>query len=384
MCQWHLKRTRYVLVGGILILVLVGIGESSLRRAQVPVTTATAHVGLFVVRVITNGTVEPTYHLEVRAGLAAQVLAVPDAGSDEFERGGTLLRLDDTSVRAALARAQSQRLAAQQELEKARAARDLSHGQLTADKYLYDQRALTRERYEQSKAESERADARVRSLEKQVARSVEALDAQIAQLTTQAAAATVRAPFSGTVYHTQVKVGEVVQPGAPLLWFADLRHLRVRANIDQTDLGRVRVGDDVEVTAAAYPGRSWSGRVSEMIPDVVVKASRAVSEGLVVLEPPVDGLVPGMNVDLDITVTRAPQILQVPNEAIFSERGETVVYRVENGTARRVLVETGRASVTDVEITQGLRDGDVVILGPAEGLSDGTRVVQRPLGPAHL
>ena len=51
-----------------------------------------------------------------------------------------------------------------------------------------------------------------------------------------------RAPFAGTIYKTQAKKGEMVRLGDPLLWLADLEHLRVRANVDQVDLGRVRPG----------------------------------------------------------------------------------------------------------------------------------------------
>ena len=51
-----------------------------------------------------------------------------------------------------------------------------------------------------------------------------------------------RAPFAGTIYKTQAKKGEMVRLGDPLLWLADLEHLRVRANVDQVDLGRVRAG----------------------------------------------------------------------------------------------------------------------------------------------
>ena len=71
---------------------------------------------------------------------------------------------------------------------------------------------------------------------------VAALDKRIAELRAQQQASVVRAPFAGTIYKTQAKKGEMVRLGDPLLWLADLEHLRVRANVDQVDLGRVSPG----------------------------------------------------------------------------------------------------------------------------------------------
>ena len=83
----------------------------------------------------------------------------------------------------------------------------------------------------------------------------------------------------GTIYKTQAKKGEMVRLGDPLLWLADLEHLRVRANVDQVDLGRVQPGQRVVVSANAFPGRTWTGMITEIVPHVVVKESRSVSEG---------------------------------------------------------------------------------------------------------
>ena len=69
---------------------------------------------------------------------------------------------------------------------------------------------------------------------------VASLELRIKELEAQREATIVRAPFAGTIYKTQAKRGEMVRLGDPLLWLADLDHLRVRANVDQVDLGRVQ------------------------------------------------------------------------------------------------------------------------------------------------
>jgi HlyD family secretion protein len=206
---------------------------------------------------------------------------------------------------------------------------------------------------------------------------MEALDLRIEELSAQKQAALVRAPFPGTVYRRDFKPGERVQEGTPILWLADLTRLRVRANVDQVDLGRVRVGQKVRVTSNAWPDRSWAALMHELVPHVVVKENRSVSEGLALVEPPTEGLVPGMTVDVDIVVEDVASALQVPATAVRREEGRAFVYRVAGGRAERTPVVLGRASVDSVEVVEGLAVDDQVIVRSSNGLHHGSRVEAR-------
>lgn len=107
---------------------------------------------------------------------------------------------------------------------------------------------------------------------------------------------------------------------------------------------------------------------------MVVKESRAVAEGLARIEPPTEGLVPGMTVDVEIVVAEAPNALQVPADAVFTAGGASYVYLVDDAHVRQTPVTTGLSSISATEISSGLAEGALVVIGPATGLSDGTRV----------
>jgi HlyD family secretion protein len=81
-----------------------------------------------------------------------------------------------------------------------------------------------------------------------------------------------------------------------------------------------------------------------------------------------------MNVDVEIIVQEAEDVLQVPAEAIFKDQFGAFVYAIEGGRVRRRAVETGRSSVTRVEIVTGVEAGEEVVVGPAVGLQEGMRV----------
>jgi multidrug efflux pump subunit AcrA (membrane-fusion protein) len=133
----------------------------------------------------------------------------------------------------------------------------------------------------------------------------------------------------------------------------------------------------MRVTSNAYPDRSWSARVSELVPHVIVRDNRSVSEGLALVDPPTDGLVPGMNVDVDVIVDEVADALQVPAAAVYTEDGRPFVYRVAQGRAVWTPVTLGRSSVGAVEILGGLGVEDRVIVGSSNGLRDGSRVEAR-------
>ena len=356
--------------GGLLFL-----GLLCARHPAVPVEAAAARRAQLTVEVNTNGKIEPVPAAEVRvhARLPGRIIEIPEPGT-RVDVGDTVLRIDDGPVASELAAARSERLAALEALRAARDTFERVRRKADIDQDLFEQGALVRQRHAESQAALEEASSRLANLKREVPLRVASLDLRIQDLSAQREAATLEAPFSGTVYRTEFKKGEMVHIGDPILWLADLTRLRVRANIDQVDLGRVRAEQRMRITSNAYPDRSWSARVSELVPHVIVRDNRSVSEGLALVDPPTDGLVPGMNVDVDVIVDDVPDALQIPATAVYTEDGRPFVYRIAEGRALWTPVTLGRSSIGAVEILGGLQVKDQVIVGSSNGLRDGSRV----------
>jgi RND family efflux transporter MFP subunit len=359
--------------GGLLFL-----GLLCARNPAVPVEAAAARRAQLTVEVNTNGKIEPVPEAEVRvhARLHGRIIEIPEPGT-RVDAGDTILRIDDGPVASELAAARSDRLASLEALRAARDTFERVRRKAAIDQDLFEQGALVRQRNAESQAALEEANSRLANLKREVPLRVASLDLRVQDLSAQQEAATLHAPFPGTVYRTEFKKGEMVHIGDPILWLADLTRLRVRANIDQVDLGRVRAEQRMSITSNAYPDRSWSARVSELVPHVIVRDNRSVSEGLALVDPPTDGLVPGMNVDVDIIVDDVPDALQIPAAAIYTDDGRTFVYRIAEGHALWTPVTLGRSSIGAVEILGGLQAKDQVIVGSSNGLRDGSRVEAR-------
>jgi len=372
MSKW-LSSWRLLVLGAVaaagLLLVPLWWGRTPAPAVRI----AEAQVAPLVVEVATNGKVEPVEDIEIRARFDGRILEIPDAGK-QVRQGEEVLRLDAGPVSAALEAGRSERLAALESLRSARAEYARAQQLLATDEELFRKGALTRARFEERQSAAQEAEKRADFLEHDVPLRVASLDLRIADLEAQLEAAVINAPVTGSVYRTNAKRGKMVHVGDPIMWIADLERLRVRANVDQVDLGKVLANQVVRILSNAFPGRAWRGRVTDVVPHVKMKNNRAVSEALVVVEPPAEGLVPGMTVDVEIVVAEVQAALQVPAEAIFSNGSGQFVYRVDGGRVREASVQVGLASVSVAEVAKGLEAGDFVVLGPVQGLRDGMRV----------
>lgn len=343
------------------------------RNPAPVVQAAVAERAPLIIEVSTNGTVEPVDDFEARARVDARIIDIPDAGK-VVRKGEEVVRLDVGVLPAELEAARSERLVSLEALRAARDALGRAQQNFATDEELYEGGALTENRYKESKALLREAEAKVESLELEAALRVASLDLRIAEFERKQEAAVVRAPFDGTVYKTAAKKGQMMQVGDPLLSIADLQRLRIRTNVDQVDLGKVEEGQPIRVFSNAHPSRVWNGKVTEIIPNIEIKQNRAIAEALAEVEPPVAGLVPGMNVDVDIVVAEADAVLQIPAAAVANDGRGPFVYRIEGDRVRVAFVQLGLTSITAAEIMTGLEVGDRIVRGPLTDLHDGMRI----------
>jgi cobalt-zinc-cadmium efflux system membrane fusion protein len=167
------------------------------------------------------------------------------------------------------------------------------------------------------------------------------------------------APFAGTVIERLATEGAPVTPGTPLLLISDLSRVWVIAEIDEALVGRVVTGREVTIRVPAYPGESFTGRLTT-VGDVVNPTTRRVTLRIEA-ENADRRLKPQMYVTALLGASTPRRVLVVPARAVQAMEGETVVF-VRTGVDRfvRRSVTTGPEIDGEVEIVSGLNEGDVV------------------------
>jgi HlyD family secretion protein len=197
---------------------------------------------------------------------------------------------------------------------------------------------------------------------------------QIQSLTEKVRSATIVATSEGTLYSLPAHQGDYVKVGDVLAMMADLHHVRVRAFVDEPDLGGLEPNQEVEATWDAKPGITWSGHIEQIPKQVVPRGERSVGEVLCTVDNAKLDLLPNVNVDVRILVRKRNGVLAVPRGAVLEDKGQYYVYVFGDGKIHRQAITLGIASASKYEAASGLKAGERVAIPGDQPLADGMSV----------
>ena len=398
----------FLFASGVLAYVLVLLSG----RQPIAKLSATYPTRENIVSSITsNGKVEPISPYVVRAQLDTFVEKVLMVEGQQVKKGQLLLELNVKDAVALLAQARARLLKAQDALraassggrsdEAARVTGDFAKAVAERDRLERNHEALERLLAEQAATKDElaanelelaKAQAEVTRLTaaKQefdravhLSSGVTSLEVQQAQSAVAALEAKVRdgriiAPIDGTLYSCPVRQGDFVKVGDLLAEMADLHQVRVRAFVDEPEIGSLKPDLPVRITWDALPDRSWKG-LTEVVPkQVVPRGSRSVGELLCSVNNDQLELLPNVNVTVRINAKERGNVLVVPRGTIASGGGKSYVFVVKSGVGVRVLekreIQVGISDATHTEVRSGLDIRDLVALPGDVDLQNGMRV----------
>lgn len=373
-------------------MILVLLLYSYLHSTPLRVHAITVERGSIRSVISTNGKVEPIQGFEAHAPIATTVKRILVKEGDHVRKGQLLLQLDDDDIRSQAARAQAQLKTAQanqtaplaetqtirDELAKARIARDNAQRNLAALRRLEQQgsaSAMEVQKAEETLA-STQADVTLyeqKQKERLSTPEVARIEAQIAEAQSAYDSAedalrksSVRAPFDGIVYSLPVKAGAFVQTGDLLLQEADLTRVLVRAFVDEDDMGRLQIGQKVEIVWDAVRGRTWSGTVNTIPSTVKPHGSRNVGESTCLIDNQDLRLLPNVNVGVTVIVAEHSNVLTLQRDALHIDDSSPFVFRIVDGHLKRQPIQFSLQNLTRVEITSGLSEGDPVAISAEE------------------
>jgi HlyD family secretion protein len=387
------------LMGTLLVVAAVVLFASFMSRGEsVPVRAATAVRTDIRSVVSTNGKVEPLQNFEAHTPVGTTIKAVLVKEGQQVKKGQLLVQMDDAEARSEAARALAQVRAAEAEgsaitsggnreevltieaqLTKARSARDSAQRNYDALQRLQQDGAASAGEVKSAADQLQRANADVTLLEqkkKERYSGPEIARAHASKAEAEAAYAAaedrlnqlnVRAPFDGIVYSLPLTQGAYVNPGDMVLQEANLSKVRVRAFVDEPDVARLALGDPIEVTWDAMPGRVWSSTITAIPAVIKPHNTRNVGETTFVVDNSDFRLLPNVNVNVSVIAAQHQNVLTVPREAVHEEDNRTFVYEIQGDTLQRRDVQIAISNLTQVEITSGLQENAQVALVPMNG-----------------
>ncbi len=426
-----MKKSRVIIITVVVILVVVGGGgmavRSKLKGRGKPtvVRVEKAQRGELVEFVSAPGEIEPKTKVEISAKVSARVVELPyeegkvvtcgDPDANPPVPASLLLRLDSKDLESRLALAEASRAAqvAQIDVEKARiagqraslaglaASLEQAQRDLQRHKGLFESKDIaqavfdtTRAKYDELKAQHEAAKYSLQSVELSLVvlkHNLDGADAGIAQAQETLSYTTITSPIDGVITRINAEVGELVMtgtmnnPGTVIMVVGDLSQMLVVAQVDESDVGKLEVGQKASVNIDAFPDLEFVGVVDSIALSHDMSFSRTkFFKTEILLDATEKKLYSGLTTHVDIETRKHTDVLKVPTQAVLGREIDNlpleirenssavdsaktfvaVVYRYNDGKAVVTPVKIGQSDLTHTVITAGIKEGDKVVIGP--------------------
>ncbi|MFH0786446.1 MAG: efflux RND transporter periplasmic adaptor subunit [Pseudomonadota bacterium] len=377
------KKGKILLFLVILLLVILGIlfSQGLLEPArEVEVTTVSLlHPSQAITVLNASGYVVAQRKAAVASKGTGRLETLAVEEGNRVRKGQLIAKLENADLQAALNQAQANVNTAKANLGQIEA--DLKDVQLKFDRTrrLIQSRAV-------AQSDFDTIDAKLQQLQagKSAALSqIKAAEAGVRAGQVALEYTLIRAPFDGVILTKNADVGEVVAPfgssinaKAAVVTMADLGSLLVEADVSEVNLEKVKVGQPCEIQLDALPGQRFPGQVHMIVP-TADRSKATVLTKVKFLERD-QRILPEMSAKvafLNRRISRSEQPkLAVPPSALFEKNGRTVIYRVEKDRVREVTIQKGPPLADFIEVTQGLKPGEKIVLKAKRGLRDGAKI----------
>lgn len=375
-----------------------------------------------------SGYIIPAHKIELSPKITGRVKWIGVNKGDFVKKGQEIIRLEDVEFQAMHTEAQARLSAAQEKLnelktgsrkeeikiamaKKQEAETNLANSQANyrrMDK-LFKEGAVSRESYDNASTQLEVARHTLESAKEnyqmvltgprteqvqQAAADVKAAGASVTYSGSQLSDTLIKAPQDGTILEKLIEPGEIVTPtsyggtrGArtAFLTMANLKDLQVEIDLNENDIPKVHLNQPTEVTLEAYPDKKYQGKVVEIAPEAN-RQKATIQIKIQILDPDanirteMNAKVSFLN-DKTPAETGAASHIYVPAQAISKDSAANLswVYIIENNKAKKTAITPGKETEMGVDILEGLRGDEIVILPPLDKLKAGTKVKARKL-----
>jgi HlyD family secretion protein len=381
-----------IIVIGILLIAIAGVSIFLFRSnsAEPKYRTEKVDRGDIVMTVTATGTVNAVTTVLVGTQVSGTINNIYVDFNSPVKKGQLIAQIDPSTFQAQADQARATMLSARANLEKAEATITDAKRTMERNRELFSKNLVARSDLDTAETGYETAQAAVSAAKAQVAQTEAAL--KFAE--TNLRYTRILSPVDGVVISRNVDVGQTVAASfqTPTLFTIaqDLTKMQIDTNVDEADIGKVSVGQEVDFTVDAYPDHVFTGKVWQ-VRNAPITVQNVVTYDVVVQVPnPEQKLKPGMTANVSVIISTKTGVLRIPNSAlrfkpsekspVTSDKRGSGVWIVEKDKPRRIPVTVGISDGNFTELASGdVREGQELIL---ESLTK--TKAQAPSGPPRM
>ncbi len=356
--------------------------EGTISEAPLPVKVAEVLSGDLVIKLRSPGEAVTDKHVLMKAEINGTVKSLPIEESQRVKKDQVLVELDDREHQLALENSEATRLEKlskyllEQQFggsEGGGADQDPQSQGLLQDyarlSDLYQKGMISQAEYEQRSKQLEIAMIKSGAKKDQIMEASQGLtqaEVAVRQARLNLEKTKVRAPFAGIITDIRISPGQKVTGGMDLFTLVNIDRIQVHAKVLESEIGKMKVGREVDLKFSAYPGRVFKGRVQAISP--IVDPEDKTCNVIVDLVNVDEAIKPGMHAEVEIAAEIYPDRLLVPQDAILTRNQRKLVFVVEGDRAKWKYIEVGLENEDYAEVLPsdepggGINPGDQVLV----------------------
>jgi len=359
------------------------------EETPLSVKVAKARRGDLIIKLKSPGEAVTDRKIIIKAEVEGVVNKINVKESQHVKKGDFLIELDDKKYMLEVDSAEASRLSKLSELlleKKFSSAENASADydrkkiskiieQFENTKKLYQKGLISREKYEDAQKEYEMV--LIESGEKKdeimaAAKGLTQAEVNVKKAKMNLQKTKILAPFQGIICDIQVSPGEHVTSGRELFTLVDISRINVHARVLESEIGKMKVGREVDLRFSAYPGKVFKGRVKAISP--IVNAEDKTCKVIIDVANPEEEIKPGMYAEVEIAAEIYENRLLIPQEAVLVRSGRKLVFIYDDGLAKWRYIETGLENEDYAEVLDNVKEGELVLVDGHFTLSHDARV----------
>jgi len=381
------RRKKAIIIFTVVIIIglIIIFNLRSQREKAIKVTVEKVKKHDLTSIISASGEVKPKKNVNISAQVPGRIVKIGVEEGQLVKEEDFLLKLDSTQYEAYTERDRALILSYRAQLIQAKARLKKDKNFYERQKKLFEEELISKEQLEAGKAQFEISQAQHRAVVYQINQAKASLQSSLDNLNKT----TYNSPIDGIITSLRVEEGEIAligtmnNPGTVLITIADLSVMEIEVEVDETDVVGVQIGQSSEVRVDALPEQIISGKVTEIGSSALQKITSSQESKdfkvVVTLKNPPKELKPGLSASADIITAEKKDALAVPISALVlrekDEEGEKKKKEEEEGvyvvTESRVKfhpVKKGIMGEMMIEITEGLEEGQQIVVGPYNAL----------------
>ena len=372
----------------LIILLILGVGGYfiydnffKVKDEKVEFITKKAKKGSFSKKVDATGEIFATELIDVGAQVSGQIKKLYVKLGDQVKKGDMIASIDSSTQQNSIDNKEAQLAIYKAQLESAKVALNIAKTQFDRENALFAKNATSKQEFESAKNTYSANSAKIKELEAQIKQTnIELSTAKINLGYTK-----ITAPRDGTVVSVQVEEGQTVnanQTTPTIVNIADLSHVKMKMQIAEGDITKIKVGTPVEYSILSEPTKKFQTTVSSIDPGLTTlsdgsygssssskssyssssSSSSAVYYYAQSIVDNKDGILRiGMTTQNELLIANVEGAIIVPSIGIKKDENGTFVYLLKDGKPVKTAVKTGIKDNLDTQIISGINEGDEII-----------------------